>query len=148
MSISGNSVAEGIFLEKPFMESSKGAQAGRLQLKTKASGETNFEEDLLRVETREILSDLEIVAEKLFRFPSDKVLEEYRSVVGQILQKAEAMLEVRRDFSMMCGASRLLIDRTRKGLSELEEAIGREGKRSRVMGITTEIRGCLLSLLA
>ncbi len=148
MSISGNCVAEGIFLEKSFMESSKGTQTGKLQLKTKDAGKANFEEDLLRVETRDILSDLEIVTEKLFRFPSDKVLEEYRSVVGQILQKAESMLEIRRDFSMICGSSRLLIDRTRKGLSELEKVIGREGKRSRIMGITTEIQGCLLSLLA
>lgn len=147
MSISGNAVAEGVLLEKTFVESSAIAQAGKLKTRAKETDQASFEGNLLRVETKELLNDLDIIAEKLFRFPSDKVLTEYRSVVGQILQKAEAMLEVRRDFSIMCGASRFLIERTRKGLSKLEEVIGREGNRSRVMGITSEIRGCLVSLL-
>lgn len=148
MSISGNAVAEKVLLEKSFMESSVSAQAGKLKSAATGTGQTSFEENLIQVETKELLGQLDTVAEKLFRFPSDRVLTEYRNVVGQILQKAEAMLEVRSDFSLLSGSSRLLIDRTKKGLRELEEVIGREGRRSRVMGITSEIRGCLVSLLA
>lgn len=148
MSISGNAVAEKVLLEKSFMESSVSAQAGKLKSAASETGQASFEENLIQVETKELLLQLDTVTEKLFRFPSDRVLSEYRNVVGQILQKAEAMLEVRSDFSLLSGSSRLLIDRTKKGLRELEEVIGREGRRSRVMGITSEIRGCLVSLLA
>jgi len=58
------------------------------------------------------------------------------------------MLEIRRDFSLSSGTPRMLVDRTKKGLKELEEILGREGRRSRIMGITADIRGCLVSLVA
>jgi uncharacterized protein YaaR (DUF327 family) len=41
----------------------------------------------------------------------------------------------------------MLVERTRQGLKELEKVIEKQGKRARIMGITEEIRGCLVSLV-
>ncbi|SRR6056297_1132787 len=147
MSIYGNNVLDSGLMENKLLENSKNTMAANLRMKT-PSQERAFEENLFHLETRELLNKLDSIAEKLFRYPSQGVLENYRSVVGQILQKAEGMLEIRRDFSLSSGTPRMLVDRTKKGLKELEEILGREGRRSRIMGITADIRGCLVSLVA
>jgi len=147
MSIYGNNVLDSGLMEKKLLENTKNTMTGNLRMKT-PSQERAFEENLFHLETRELLNKLDSIAEKLFRYPSQGVLENYRNVVGQILQKAEGMLEIRRDFSLSSGTPRMLVDRTKKGLKELEEILGREGRRSRIMGITEDIRGCLVSLVA
>jgi hypothetical protein len=106
-----------------------------------------FGESLLKAETEELLDHLDDVARRLFRYPSQKVLEDYRSVVGRIIEGAESMLALRRDYSVASPKARTLIERAEKGLDELERILRREGRRSRIMGITSEIKGCLLSLL-
>ncbi len=147
MSIYGNNVLDSGLMENKLLENTKNTMAGNLRMKT-PSQERAFEENLFHLETRELLNKLDSIADKLFRYPSQGVLENYRNVVGQILQKAEGMLEIRRDFSLSSGTPRMLVDRTKKGLKELEEILGREGRRSRIMGITEDIRGCLVSLVA
>jgi len=147
MSIYGNNVLDSGLMENKLLENSKNTMAANLRMKT-PSQERAFEENLFHLETRELLNKLDSIADKLFRYPSQGVLENYRNVVGQILQKAEGMLEIRRDFSLSSGTPRMLVDRTKKGLKELEEILGREGRRSRIMGITADIRGCLVSLVA
>ncbi|MEA3508550.1 MAG: DUF327 family protein [Synergistota bacterium] len=107
-----------------------------------------FEDNLMRFETRELFDRLDSVSINLFRFPSLVKLEAYRAVVGEIMSRAEKMMETRREFSVNGSRARMLIERTRKSLDELEDVLEREGKRSRIAGITDEIRGCLVSLLA
>ena len=148
MSISGNGVLERVPIGKKLMENTGLSQLGNLRAEMPETGRTSFGDSLLKAETMGLVDDLDKVAEKLFRFPSEKVLEEYRNAVGMLLRRAESMLEVHSNFSVKRGTSKFFIDRTRKGLRELEDVIAREGKRSRIMGITADIRGCLLSLVA
>jgi len=148
MSISGNGILERVPLEKKFMENNGSPQLGKMLGEIQETGRASFGDSLVKAETKELFKGLDTAAEKLFRFPSEKVLEEYRNAVGMLLQKAESMLSVHSNFSVRRGTSKLFIDRARKGLRELEEVIAREGRRSRIMGITTDIRGCLLSLTA
>jgi hypothetical protein len=107
----------------------------------------SFGRDLLRLEVQQLISGLDEMSRDLFRFPSRETLDRYRALVGQVLQKAESMLDIKRDFSLDRGASMMLVERTRQGLKELEKVIEKQGKRARIMGITEEIRGCLVSLV-
>jgi hypothetical protein len=127
------------------LEETTGGNRSKEALRTK-NGEP-FGESLLKAETGELLEQLDAVARRLFRYPSQKVLEDYRSVVRRIIEGAESMLELRRDYSVASPKARTLIERAEKGLDELDRILRREGRRSRIMGITAEIKGCLLSLL-
>jgi hypothetical protein len=127
------------------LEETTGGNRSKEALRTK-NGEP-FGESLLKAETGELLEQLDAVARRLFRYPSQKVLEDYRSVVRRIIEGAESMLKLRRDYSVASPKARTLIERAEKGLDELDRILRREGRRSRIMGITAEIKGCLLSLL-
>jgi len=108
-----------------------------------------FENTLQEREASRLFADLDQAAERLFRYPSQKVLEEYREAVGRLLEKAQERIELRMDFSLPTASARiLLVERTRECLRELERVLRREAGRTRIMGLTEEIRGCLLSLCA
>lgn len=131
----------------------KGIQGGTGSLPQKMEGEGlaadrgAFGETLHQVETNRLLDELDAVADQLFRFPSDKVLNDYRQVVGKILGRAEEMMAVRMDYSVRAGSARIVIDRARRNLDELDRVLRREGSRTRVMGLTEDIRGCIVSLV-
>jgi len=147
MSIYGNALAESGISENTYFDRS----ARRMSRGIRESGsfheDRSFGRDLLRLEVQQLVSGLDDMSRDLFRFPSRETLDRYRSLVGQVLQKAEAMLDIKRDFSLDRGASMMLVERTRQGLKELEKVIEKQGKRARIMGITEEIRGCLVSLV-
>lgn len=94
-----------------------------------------------------LLEKLDNAADKLFRFPSQRVLDEYRSIVRELLEQAQGMLAIRQEFSMASGAAFKLVTRVQEGLSQLERVLSREGKRTKIMKLTDEIKGCLVSLL-
>ncbi len=146
MGYQGASIAiDNAFRETRPFEETTGGNRPKEALRTQ-NGEP-FGESLLKVATGELFEQLDTVARRLFRYPSQKVLEDYRSVVRRIMKGAESMLELRRDYSVDSPKARTLIERAEKGLDELERILRREGRRSRIMGITSEIKGCLLSLL-
>lgn len=146
MDIQVNRLADTALLEK-------GAQGGPASLSQKMNGEGLaadrgvFGNTLHQVETDRLLDELDVVAEQLFRFPSDKVLNDYRQVVGKILGRAEEMISIRMDYSVRSGSARVVIDRARRSLDELDRVLRREGNRSRIMGLTEDIRGCIVSLV-
>lgn len=110
---------------------------------------SRFENALQAQETSRLFADLDQAAERLFRYPSQKVLEEYRDAVGRLLEKAQERIELRMDFSLPTASARmLLVERTHACLRELERVLRREAGRTRVLGLTEEIRGCLLCLSA
>lgn len=146
MGYQGASIAiDNAFREARLFEETTGGNRSKETLRT-GHGEP-FGESLLKAEAGELLEQLDAVARRLFRYPSQKVLQDYRSVVRRIIEGAESMLELRRDYSVASPKARTLIERAEKGLDELERILRREGRRSRIMGITSEIKGCLLSLL-
>jgi hypothetical protein len=146
MGYQGASIAiDNAFREARPFEEATGGNRSKEALRT-GHGEP-FGESLLKAEAGELLEQLDAVARRLFRYPSQKVLQDYRSVVRRIIEGAESMLELRRDYSVASPKARTLIERAEKGLEELERILRREGRRSRIMGITSEIKGCLLSLL-
>ena len=106
-----------------------------------------FEEKLIKAESKVLLEKLDNAADKLFRFPSQRVLDEYKSIVRELLEQAQGMLAIRQEFSMASGAAFKLITRVQEGLSQLERVLSREGKRTKIMKLTDEIKGCLVSLL-
>jgi hypothetical protein len=129
--------AEGI--SAPLGKSSKG--------KGKAV-ERPFGEDLIKAQSDQLFKRLDEVADKLFRFPSQRVLEEYKGVVRELLQQVQGMLQVRQEFSMTSGAAFRLITRVHEGLSQMEKVLSREAKRAKLMKLANDIKGCLVSLLA
>jgi uncharacterized protein YaaR (DUF327 family) len=143
----GTAIGEARLFSRPPLEtapsgsrSAQGGPAGSL------SG-SSFENTLQGMETSQLFLDLDQAAERLFRYPSQKVLDEYREAVGRILEKAQERIELRMDFSLPTASARiLLVERTHACLRELERVLRREAGRTRVMGLTEEIRGCLLSL--
>ena len=147
MGYGGSSIAiENAFREtRPFEES---LASGRPRERAALEAPEAFGESLLKAEARSLLEDLDAAANRLFRYPSQKVLDDYRAAVRRVIEGAESMMELRRDYSAPSGGARTLIERTEKGLEELERVLRREGRRSRIMGITDEIKGCLLSLFA
>lgn len=148
MVYTGGAVAlEGAVIDAKPSEGVDGILGGRVRSRVSSGERIDFEEKLHKIEMADLMQKLDTVADRVFRFPSAKVLEDYRTVVGRIIGCAEEMMKLRRDFSVRSGKAGLLIERTKKGLDELEEVLGREGRRSRVMGITREIKGCLLSLM-
>jgi len=146
LSSGASMVFEGLPLETKLAEET-GARASGRAAGTGPTG-SPFEGKLLEAEMGDLLDRLDTAAGRLFRFPSGSVLSEYRAVVGQILLRAGEMMEIRRDFPARSGKAGFLVQRVRKGLEELEDILGREGRRSRIMGITAEIKGCLLSMTA
>jgi len=148
MLFSGGALAlDGALIDTRPLEDSGALSGGRLRTRSLPGERTGFEEKLLKTEVADLIRKLDIVAERIFRFPSSYVLDDYRDVVGRIIGRAEEMMELRRDFSAKSGKAGLLIEKTKRGLDELEEILSREGRRSRIMGITREIKGCLLSLM-
>ncbi|MFA0888237.1 MAG: DUF327 family protein [Synergistales bacterium] len=108
-----------------------------------------FERTLQARESVLLFADLDEAAERLFRYPSRKDLEAYREAVGRLLEKAQERIELCRDYSFPASAARVyLVERTRECLRELERVLRREAGRTRILGLTEEIRGCLLSLSA
>lgn len=147
MGYGGASIAiENAFREaRPFDES---LAANRAKEAAAFSAPEAFDRSLLKAEARSLIEDLDAAANRLFRYPSQKVLDDYRAAVRRVIEGAESMMELRRDYSAPSAGARTVIERTERGLEELERILRREGRRSRIMGITDEIKGCLLSLLA
>lgn len=146
MDIQVNRITDSALLEKGGLDG-PGTLSQKLEGEGLAAGRGAFGETLHRVETDRLLVELDKVAEELFRFPSDRVLNSYRRVVGKILGRAEEMVAVRMDYSVRAGSARVLIDRARRNLDELDRVLRREGNRTRVMGLTEDIRGCIVSLV-
>lgn len=146
MEIQVNRIADTALLEKGVPDG-LGTLSRKLEGEGLAAGRGAFGETLQKVETDRLLADLDEAAEQLFRFPSDKVLNSYRQVVGRILGRAEEMISVRMDYSVRAGSARVLIDRARRNLDELDRVLRREGNRTRIMGLTEDIRGCIVSLV-
>jgi len=118
---------------------------------TKGKGkaaEIAFGDELIKTQSDRLLKRLDEVADKLFRFPSQGVLEEYKSVVRELLQQAQGLLQIRQEFSMTSGAAFKLITRVHEGLSQMEKVLSREAKRVKLMKLANDIKGCLVSLLA
>lgn len=149
MDSGGAAIGEARLFPNPLRETAQSIGRAPQGDPTGSSFESSFENALQGLETSRLFADLDQAAERLFRYPSQKVLEEYREAVGKLLEKAQERIELLMDFSLPTASARiLLVERTRECLRELERVLRREAGRTRIMGLTEEIRGCLLSLSA
>jgi uncharacterized protein YaaR (DUF327 family) len=145
----GTAIGEARLFSNPVRESAPSQGRGLPGDPLDSPFGASFESTLQGRETSRLFADLDQAAERLFRYPSQKVLEEYREAVGRLLEKAQERIELRMDFSLPTASARiLLVERTQACLRELERVLRREAGRTRIMGLTEEIRGCLLSICA
>jgi uncharacterized protein YaaR (DUF327 family) len=140
-------------LRKPKAEPGRGENGrGRTTLGD-AGREATFleslEESQEEMETRALIQELDRVGEQLFRFPSTSLMAHYRSLVRSLIGRVQRGLKVRRDFKWRRAERSLYVtvQRVDEALKEMERILAREGDRTRILALTDEIKGCLISLL-
>lgn len=99
-------------------------------------------------EVQLLLSEMDEIAEQLFRFPSRKLLQHYRLLTGKIMYLAEQKYHINRKFNWKRGGNTVMvtIEKTESLLDELEVILTREGERTRLYEVLEEIKGCVISL--
>ena len=89
------------------------------------------------------------LSDRLSVFPGGRLIEEYRSVLTELLKRAAKGLRIKRDMRWRKTDRKLYvtIERAEKAMDELEEAFIYEGNRTKALALMEEIKGCLISLL-
>lgn len=101
------------------------------------------------LEIQELLERLDAVAGKLSVFPAERLLLEYKAIIGELLARAM------RDFSLQRNlkwrrtdrSTYVTIEKAETALAELENIFQQESGRTRALQLMEEIKGCLISLL-
>lgn len=108
-----------------------------------------FADVAMDIELRLLIDELDDIGSQLSRFPTGLLLGRYRELVGLLLDKARDNVRVRRDFKWRRTERSMfvVIERVEDALSELDDALIREGDRTRMLSLMEEIKGCLISLL-
>ncbi len=100
-------------------------------------------------ELEELLDRLYELSDRLSVFPGGRLIEEYRSVLHELLKRAAQGMRIKRDMRWRKNDRKLYItiERAEQAMEELEEAFLYEGNRTKALAIMEEIKGCLISLL-
>ena len=100
-------------------------------------------------EMRELLTQLESISYKLSMFPTERMMYEYKCIVGELMRRSMSAYHLRKDLRWRRSDKSLYvtIEKIESDLNELEEVFQREGLRTRGFYLIEEIKGCLISLL-
>ncbi len=109
----------------------------------------SFESVMESTELEDLLDQLYELSDKLSVFPGGRLIEEYRSVLHELLKRAAQGMRIKRDMRWRKTDRKLYItiERAEKAMEELEEAFMYEGNRTKALALMEEIKGCLISLL-
>ena len=109
----------------------------------------SFDAAMEATEVEELLDHLYDISARLSVFPAARLLEEYRSVLTQLLRRAMQGLRIKRDLRWRKTDRKMYvtIERAEEAMDELEEAFLYEGDRTKALALMEEIKGCLISLL-
>jgi uncharacterized protein YaaR (DUF327 family) len=101
------------------------------------------------IEIRELLERLDAVAGKLSVFPAERLLVEYKAVIGELLARAMKDFSLQRDLKWRRTdrSTYVTIEKAETALAELETVFRQEGGRTRALQLMEEIKGCLISIL-
>ncbi|MBQ7196326.1 MAG: DUF327 family protein [Synergistaceae bacterium] len=111
--------------------------------------EFSFESVMESTELEELLDQLYELSDRLSVFPGGRLIEEYRSVLHELLKRAAKGMRIKRDMRWRKTDRKMYItiERAEKAMEELEEAFLYEGNRTKALALMEEIKGCLISLL-
>jgi uncharacterized protein YaaR (DUF327 family) len=100
-------------------------------------------------EINELLKQLEAISYKLSMFPTERMMYEYKCIVGELIRRSMSAYHLRKDLRWRRSDRNLYvtIEKVESDLNELEEVFQREGLRTRGLFLVEEIKGCLISLL-
>ena len=110
---------------------------------------TSVEEAMEELEVRELLDRLDAITGKLSLFPAERLLEEYKLILKELLGRAMRGFSLKRDLKWRrtSRSTYVIIERAESALTELEKAFRQESGRTRALQLMEEIKGCLISLL-
>ena len=113
------------------------------------SSEFSFDAVMESTELEDLLDQLYELSDKLSVFPGGRLIEEYRSVLHELLKRAAQGMRIKRDMRWRKTDRKLYItiERAEEAMEELEEAFSYEGDRTKALALMEEIKGCLISLL-
>jgi uncharacterized protein YaaR (DUF327 family) len=111
--------------------------------------QTTFVEVARDMEAHLLIAELDDIGAQLSRFPTSVLLGRYRDLVRMVLERMRSGMHIKREFKWRRTERSmfLTIERTEDALEELEEALTKEGGRTRLLLLMEEIKGCLISLL-
>ncbi|MBR6901595.1 MAG: DUF327 family protein [Synergistaceae bacterium] len=111
--------------------------------------EFSFEAVMESTELEELLDQLYELSDRLSVFPGGRLIEEYRSVLHELLKRAAQGMRIKRDMRWRKTDRKMYItiERAEEAMEELEEAFLYEGNRTKALALMEEIKGCLISLL-
>ncbi len=114
-----------------------------------ASSAFSFEAAMEATELEDLLDQLYELSDRLSVFPGSRLIEEYRSVLTELLRRAAQGLRIKRDMRWRKSDRKMYvtIERAQDAMEELEEAFKFEGNRTKALALMEEIKGCLISLL-
>lgn len=114
-----------------------------------AAAHETFAEVAENLEAHRLLGELEAIGMQLSRFPTEALLERYRELVRMTLAGVRDTMRMRREFKWRRTERSMyvIIERAEGALAEMDEALLREGERTRLLALMDEIKGCLISLL-
>jgi uncharacterized protein YaaR (DUF327 family) len=100
-------------------------------------------------EIKELLNQLDSISHKLSMFPTERMMYEYKCLVGELMRRSMSVYNLRKDFRWRRSDKNLYvtIEKIESDLNELDEVFQREGLRTRGFFLIEEIKGCLISLL-
>ena len=109
----------------------------------------SFEAAMESTELEDLLDKLYELSDRLSVFPGGRLIEEYRSVLNELLKRAVKGLRIKRDMRWRKTDRKMYvtIERVEKAMDELEDAFVYEGNRTKALALMEEIKGCLISLL-
>ena len=109
----------------------------------------SFEAVMESTELEDLLDQLYELSDRLSVFPGGRLIEEYRSVLTELLRRAAQGLRIKRDMRWRKSDRKMYvtIERAQEAMEELEEAFKFEGNRTKALALMEEIKGCLISLL-
>jgi uncharacterized protein YaaR (DUF327 family) len=101
------------------------------------------------MEAQQLIAELDDIGGQLSRFPTSVLLGRYRELVKMVLEKVKNGMHIKREFKWRRTERSmfLTIERTEDAMEELDDALSREGDRTRLLSLMEEIKGCLISLL-
>jgi uncharacterized protein YaaR (DUF327 family) len=114
-----------------------------------SSGQTTFADVAWDMEAHQIIDELDDIGAQLSRFPTSVLLMRYKDLVRLALDRVKSGMRIKREFKWRRTERSmfLTIERTEDAMTELEDAIAKEGDRTRLLSLVEEIKGCLISLL-
>jgi hypothetical protein len=109
----------------------------------------SFDEAFDSLELDRLFEKLEGLASRLSRYPSRKLLAEYRGLVGELLRRETRVNRLREDYRWKRSTRTrfILVERVEEALNEIEAVLDREGGRVGILDLVEEVKGCLISLL-